>query len=192
MRGLLLVTTALLLCGVVSGQADAATSRAAQAPHRDITFHDTTLPNGRHRSLAVANATANSCYASTGTSRQHNPTQAFKDCMETQGFRWMSTKDVGGAPTKRVASGIPVKGNFIDPDTGLHCHNTGWATICDGGVASGDDEPASAAADNNDWAAQQEQSATDAANAGYAQDAATAAANVAAAATFDAQMTVGN
>ena len=32
----------------------------------------------------------------------------------------------------------------------------------------------------------------DAANAGYAQDAATAAANVAAAATFDAQMTVGN
>jgi hypothetical protein len=44
----------------------------------------------------------------------------------------------------------------------------------------------------NDWAAQQEQSAMDAANAGYAQDAATAAANVAAAATFDAQMTVGN
>jgi hypothetical protein len=95
--------------------------------------------------------------------------------------------------THRVtkAASIPRVGSFIDPDTGLHCYNTGWASICDGGVAGGDEAP-SPAVDNNDWAAQQEQSAMDAANAGYAQDAATAAANVAAAATFDAQMTVGN
>jgi len=59
-------------------------------------------------------------------------------------------------------------------------------------IGGGDNEAADTAAENNDWAAQQEQSAMDAANAGYAQDAATAAANVAAAATFDAQMTVGN
>ena len=91
----------------------------------------------------------------------------------------------------KAATSIPRVGSFIDPDTGLHCYNTGWASICDGGVAGGDEAP-SPAVDNNDWAAQQEQSAMDAANAGYAQDAATAAANVAAAATFDAQMTVGN
>jgi hypothetical protein len=120
MRHLLLVTTALLLCGPVSAQADAATLRAAQAPHRDITFHDTLRPNGHHRSLAVANANANSCYASTGTSREHNPTQTFKDCMDAQGFRWMSTTDVGGAPTKQLASRLP-KGSFIDPETGGVC-----------------------------------------------------------------------
>ncbi|KJC43025.1 hypothetical protein UP09_18155 [Bradyrhizobium sp. LTSP885] len=59
-------------------------------------------------------------------------------------------------------------------------------------IGGGDNEAADTATENNDWAAQQEQSAMDAANAGYAQDAATAAANVTAAATFDAQMTVGN
>ena len=190
MQRLLLVTAALLFCGTISGQADATTLRAGQAPHRDITFHDTTLPNGRHRSLAVANATANSCYASTGTSREHNPTQAFKDCMKAKGFLWLSTKDVGGVPTRQVATALP-KGHFIDPDTGGVCHNTGWATICDGGSAVGGDNGPSA----TDSAAPQlddEQNAIDAANASYAQDAATAAANVAAAATFDAQMTVGN
>jgi hypothetical protein len=136
MRRLLLVTTALLFCGTIGGQADATT-----LPHRDITFHDTLRPNGHQRSLAVANATANSCYASTGTSREHNPTQAFKDCMKARGFLWMSTKEVGGAPTKQVASRLP-KGHFIDPDTGGVCHNTGWATICDGGSAVGDEESA--------------------------------------------------
>jgi hypothetical protein len=189
MRRILLITTALFLCGAVSGEADAATSRAAQAPHRDITFHDTTLPNGRHRSLAVANATANSCYASTGTSREHDPTQAFKDCMKAQGFLWLSTKEVGGTPARQVASRLP-SGSFTDRDTGAVCHNTGWATICDGGSAVGGDSPSatdSAGVDLTD-----EQNAMDAANASYAQDAATAAANVAAAASFDAQMTVGN
>jgi len=189
MQRLLLVTAALLFCGTISGQADAATLRAGQVPHRDITFHDTTRPNGHHRSLAVANATANSCYASTGTSREHNPTQAFKDCMKAKGFLWLSTKDVGGVPTRQVASAVS-KGSFIDRDTGAVCHNTGWATICDGGSAVGAESPST-----TDSVAPQlddEQNAIDAANAGYAQDAATAAANVAAAATFDAQMTVGN
>ena len=79
-----------------------------------------------------------------------------------------STKVVGVVP-KRVASGIPVKGNFIDPDTGLHCHNTGWATICDGGVASGDEGP-SATDEAAEAAAQQaSQDATDITNAGIAQ-----------------------
>jgi hypothetical protein len=133
----------------------AVSSAAFAAPHRDITFHDTLRPNGHQRSLAVANATANSCYAKTGTSRLHNPTQSFKNCMKAQGFAWMSTKDVGGTPTKRVAS-IPVKGSFIDPDTGLHCYNTGWASICDGGVANGD-EDSSPTEDAAQQAAQQTQ-----------------------------------
>jgi hypothetical protein len=41
----------------------------------------------------------------------------------------------------RQAGSIPRVGYFIGPDTGLHCYNTGWASVCDGGVATGDEEP---------------------------------------------------
>jgi hypothetical protein len=81
----------------------------------DLTFHDTLRPGGHQRSLATAKAA---------------PTQAFKDCMNTQGFRWLSTKLVHSAPTRQATSAIP-KGHFIDQDTGLLCHNTGGASICE-------------------------------------------------------------
>jgi hypothetical protein len=182
----LMLAVAILATGLVSS--------ASASTHGESTYYDTIRPHGHPRSDAIYNANVNACYSSSGESRTAvYDTPAFKQCMLSRGYRFEYTKVVQDPPrAKQVASRIPVKGNFIDPDTGLSCTNTGWATICDGGVASGDDEPASTAQDNNDWAAQQEQSAMDAANAGYAQDAATAAANVAAAATFDAQMTVGN
>jgi hypothetical protein len=145
-------------------------SPAFAAPHRDITFHDTLRPNGHQRSLAVANATANSCFASTGTSREYNPTQAFKDCMETHGFRWMSTRDVGNTPS--TARTVARQSYTASDDEG------DWST---------QSETSTVAPQLDD-----EESAIAASNAGYAQDAADAAANVAAAATFDAQMTVGN
>lgn len=115
-----IVTAALVLMSV----------SPALASRYDITFHDTLRPNGHRRSLAVANSTANSCYAQTGTSGEEAPTPAFKDCMKTQGFSWVSTKFVRDPPSKHAASAIP-KGRFIDQETGLLCHNTDLATICE-------------------------------------------------------------
>jgi len=49
--------------------------------------------------------------------------------MKAQGFRWMTTKLVKDPPAKQAASGIPA-GHFIDPDTGMLCHDSGGASIC--------------------------------------------------------------
>ena len=105
-------------------------SSPALASHYNIVFHDTLRPAGHHRSLAVANAASASCFTQTGTSPEAAPTQAYKDCMNGQGFRLLSSKLVKDPPAKQAASGIPA-GHFIDPDTGLICHNTGIASICD-------------------------------------------------------------
>lgn len=69
-----------------------ATLSPAMASHYNIAFHDTLRPNGHHRSLAVAKAASASCFTQTGTSPEATPTQAYKDCMKAQGFRWMATK----------------------------------------------------------------------------------------------------
>ena len=110
----------------------------AMARHYELTFHDTLRPGGHERSLAEANAAAASCYAATGTSSFDAPTQAYKDCMRAHGFSWMSTalKHDYRNVTKPVAGQIP-PGHFLSPYTGAVCHNTGWATICDGGIAFG-------------------------------------------------------
>ena len=101
----------------------------ALASHYDITFHDTQRPAGHHRSLAVAKAASASCFTQTGTSPEDAPTQAYKDCMNAQGFRLLSSKLVKDAPTKQAASGIPA-GHFIDSDTGMLCQDSGGAAIC--------------------------------------------------------------
>jgi hypothetical protein len=68
----------------------------ALASHYDIAFHDTLRPGGHQRSLDVAKAASASCFTRTGTSPEAAPTQAYKDCMNAQGFRWMTTKLVKG------------------------------------------------------------------------------------------------
>ena len=115
----IVVTAALVLMSV----------SPALAWHYDVRFHDTLRPNGHQRSLAVANATADSCYAQTGTSREDLPTQAVKDCMKAQGFRWITNKVVKDPPSKLATSGIPA-GHFIDSDTGMLCQDSGGASIC--------------------------------------------------------------
>jgi hypothetical protein len=111
----------------------------AMARHYENTFHDTLRPGGHQRSLTEAYAASTSCYASTGTSTFDEPTQAFKDCMSTHGFSLMSTvlKHDYRRVTKRVAGQQLPPGHFLSPYTGAVCHNTGWATICDGGSAFG-------------------------------------------------------
>ena len=101
----------------------------ALASHYNITFHDTLQPAGHHRSVAVAKAASASCFTQTGTSPEAAPTQAYKDCMNAQGFRWMATKLLKDPPAKQAASGIPA-GHFIDSDTGMLCQDSGGAAIC--------------------------------------------------------------
>ena len=166
----LTLAVAILAIGMVSS--------ASASTHGESTYYDTIRPHGHPRSEAIYNANVNACYSSSGESRMAvYDTPAFKQCMLSRGYRFEFTKVVQDAPSAATRS--VAQRSYSGPSV----------TISIGG---GDDEAASTAAENNDWAAQQEQSAMDAANAGYAQDAATAAANVAAAATFDAQMTVGN
>ena len=101
----------------------------ALASHYNITFHDTLRPAGHHRSLAVAKAISASCFTQTGTSPEAAPTQAYKDCMNAQGFRWLSSKLLKDPPAKQAASGNPA-GHFIDSDTGMLCRDSGGAAIC--------------------------------------------------------------
>ena len=65
-----------------------------------------------------------------GLDRTVRVTQAFKDCMTTRGYTWVSTRPVQNPPDKSRASTL-AKDEFIDPDTGLVCHNTGFASICE-------------------------------------------------------------
>jgi hypothetical protein len=168
----LMLAVAILATGMVSS--------ASASSHGESTYYDTIRPHGQPRSDAVYNANVNACYSSSGESRMAvYDTPAFKQCMLSRGYRFDYTKVVQDPPS---ATSRPVaQKSYGGPSV----------TISIGG---GDDDEAAdtAAQNNNDWAAQQQQSVLDAANASYAQDAATAAANVAAAATFDAQMTVGN
>ena len=174
------MTTRRKLTLAVGILATAMVSSASASTHGESTYRDTIRPHGHPRSTAVYNANVNACYSSSGESHAAvYDTPAFKQCMLSRGYRFEYTKVVQDPPR---ATSRAVAQQFYDGPR---------VTISIGGGA--DDEAAGAAAENNtDWAAQQEQNAMDAANAAYAQDAATAAANVAAAASFDAQMTVGN
>jgi hypothetical protein len=167
----LMIAVAILATGMVSS--------ASASTHGERYYHDTIRPHGHSRGIAVYSANVNACYSSSGESRTAvYDTPAFKQCMLSRGYRFEYTKVVQDPPSAAARS--VAQRSYSGPSV----------TVSIGG--GDDDDTANTAAENNDWAAQQEQSAMDAANAGYAQDAATAAANVAASATFDAQMTVGN
>jgi hypothetical protein len=97
----------------------------ALASHYNITFHDTLQPAGHHRSEGRQRLLLHpDRHIARGA-----PTQAYKDCMNAQGFRWMATKLLKDPPAKQAASGIPA-GHFIDSDTGMLCQDSGGAAIC--------------------------------------------------------------
>jgi len=105
-------------------------SSALASSHYDTMYHDNIRPNGHPRPQAVYDAALDDCYNQTGLARDAKDTQAFKDCMATHDYRWVYSRPVRDTPSKRATYAIP-KGHFIDPDTGLICHNTGIASICD-------------------------------------------------------------
>jgi hypothetical protein len=110
-----LVVTALVICSV---------SQAYASTHPVITYRDMIRPNGHKRSDAVGNAALNLCYRKTGLSRYEADTQPIKDCMMTQGYQWVSTKQVQDPLSKSDDT-------FIDPHTGMSCRNVGGASICE-------------------------------------------------------------
>jgi hypothetical protein len=64
-------------------------------------------------------------------SRDDAVNQAFKDCMKTRNYTWASTKLVQNPPSRQNKASGQDDNGFIDPDTGLMCHNTGFASICE-------------------------------------------------------------
>jgi hypothetical protein len=105
-------------------------SPALASSHYEMTYHDNIRPNGRPRPQAVPDAALDACYAQAGLPAQcagftgvqglHDDARLCLDIDET----------VQNSPGKSVVSAIP-RGYFIDPDTGLLCHNTGGASICE-------------------------------------------------------------
>jgi hypothetical protein len=89
-------------------------------------YHDTIRPNGHKRSKAVGDAALAACFSQTGLSRYAAASPAFKDCMKNHGYQWVSTKLVQDPPSKQTAD----DGGFIDPDTGMLCHDAGLGQIC--------------------------------------------------------------
>ena len=70
-------------------------------------------PMAKHDALTTA---SDACEQQVGPNLNGVPTSAqFKRCMSRHGWRY--------AYTKRVPT-------WVDPDTGLTCHNTGIATVC--------------------------------------------------------------
>ena len=96
-------------------------SPALASPLYDQMYHDNIRPNGHPRPQAVYDAALDDCYSQTGLARDAKDTQAFKDCMATHDYRWVYSRPVRDTPSKRATYAIP-KGHFIDPDTGLICH----------------------------------------------------------------------
>ena len=117
----IIMTAALVLASL---------SPALASLHYETTYHDNIRPHDRPRSDAVYNAALDACYAQTGQPREARDSEAFKDCMQTHSYSWVSTKLAQNPPSWQLASRIP-KGHFIDPDTGLLCYNSGGGTICE-------------------------------------------------------------
>jgi hypothetical protein len=106
-------------------------SPALASSHYEMTWHDNIRPHGHPRSTTVVNAAVNYCYGQTGLSRDAAATPALKDCMKTRNYTWVSTKLVQNPPSRQDRASTQDKDGFIDPDTGLLCHNTGFASICE-------------------------------------------------------------
>jgi hypothetical protein len=111
----------LMIAALVLGSASAAFASS----HYETTYYDTIRPNGHPRSDAIYNAALDDCYSQTGAARDGNDPPAFRACMTTHGYRWLSAKLVQDPASRQTDD------SFIDPDTGMSCHNTGFASICE-------------------------------------------------------------
>jgi hypothetical protein len=108
-----------------------------------MNYRDIIRPNGQPRSDAVYNSALDFCRGQTGLSRNGKDTATFKSCMKGQdyqkgrAYQWLPTKLVQDPPTKQNAPGKQQASSnkqnerYVDPDAGLSCYDTGFASICE-------------------------------------------------------------
>ena len=90
---------------------------AVQASASDTyIFRDTLQPSGHYRSMAAKRADGRKCGSTSQNTFSH--AAAFEQCMKARG--WALDHIV---PDQ--------SGRYIDPDSGMDCHNVGGAAICD-------------------------------------------------------------
>jgi hypothetical protein len=110
----LAMVTALLAAPVVLGVQGASADTQI--------FRDVLRPHGVARSQAQKIADGRACGASADNTFTH--AAAFRKCMRARG--WVLERIVPDAPPSSGASP-----SYIDPETGMECHNAGIAAICD-------------------------------------------------------------
>ena len=102
-------------------------SSALASSHYDTMYYDNIRPNGHPRPQAVYDAALDAWPDRAGARCQGH---ASLQGLHGNAYRWVYSRPVKDTPSKRLANAIS-KGHFIDRDTGLICHNTGIASICD-------------------------------------------------------------
>ena len=100
----IIIATALLL----------GTSLAAQAYPVSV-YRDLIRPNGHPRSEAIHQSDLDACYRQTGQSRYAADGPAFKQCMASRGYRFVSQHY---APNPRYYSGSPGVDDWTPPPAG--------------------------------------------------------------------------
>lgn len=103
----------------------------ALAAHYAIRFHDDLGTKAHPRGHAAVESASDACYDQVGLPQNADATPAYKACMKTKGYTFISSRVVSDPSDKSAAPRKLAKGQFIDPDTGLLCHNTGIASICE-------------------------------------------------------------
>jgi hypothetical protein len=89
----IIVTAAALLLGTVL------TAQARPVAH----YYDLIRPNGHPRSDAIHQADLNLCYRQTGQSRYSLDGPAFKKCMLSRGYRFLSQHGYGSGSRQAAA-----------------------------------------------------------------------------------------
>jgi hypothetical protein len=128
----IIIAAALLLGTVLAAQARPAT-----------TYHDLIRPNGHPRSQAIYQGNLDFCYRQTGQSRYSPDGPAFRQCMASRGYRfvsqsgWGRARDSGrgGPPDIYVTSpDNPAPAPFVQPAPDIPPAPTPDNPLCGGGL----------------------------------------------------------
>lgn len=108
----------------------------ARADSYVSTYRDLIRPNGHPRSDAVYQSALDDCYRQTGADRTLADTQAFKQCMRGQGYRFLSTRvQRSPRPAASDAPGTYSYEDFLKPGgrARSEAEEQEATRICDGG-----------------------------------------------------------
>lgn len=102
----------------------------AQANTTTYVFKDALRPHGHTRSQTAKLADGRACGTSANRDLPKN-IPAFEKCMRARGWRLDHIATTRSPALQgRDTSPLQPGDTFIDPETGLSCHNEGGASIC--------------------------------------------------------------